>query len=341
MTKILIDTEVFTLEDFKNEEELEKMVSSNKNTIFGDDIIYVPQKSIETLGDKATIPDGVVLDYGNERWFIVEFELEKNGYEHIVTQITKHTNAAETLKTKKKLIRIFLDMIYESQEHIKRFEERGIPSIKIQSVLEKIIDKHPIVMMIIDRMTPDLENFCKRFQIQPIEVKKFLAKDGGKKAYLVPPLPFVAPPQPKKLAKEKKAITEEQFLSQCDKPGKILYNGLKKLAEEMNDKFLPITQAFSYYIVLPKGNEFCPLTLWPNGLTINKVYIEQKAYQKIIPEKAVSNFRDGVLKISALSSRYDVSKQPGFSTREGDISESDIELFISTFRKFVESIKKA
>lgn len=341
MTKILIDTEVFTLEDFRNEEELEKMVSSNKSTIFGDDAIYVPQKSIETSGGKATIPDGVVLDYSNERWFIIEFELEKNGYNHIVTQITRHINAAENLKTKKKLVRIFLDMIYESQEQIKRFEERGIPSIKIQSVLEKIIDKPPIVMMIIDRMNTDLKDFCKRLQIYWIEVNKFLTKGGGKKAYLVPPLPFVAPPQPKKLAEEKKAITEEQFLSQCDTPGKILYNGLKKLAEEMNDKFLPITQAFSYYIALPKGNEFCPLTLWPKGLTINKMYIEKQAYQKIIPEKAVSNFREGVLKISALSSRYDVFKQPGFSTREGDVSESDIELFISTFRKLVESIKKA
>lgn len=42
------------------------------------------------------------------------------------------------------------------------------------------------------------------------------------------------------------------------------------------------------------------------------------------------------MKISGLTNRYDVMKEPNFSVREGDISAYEIDLFALSFKKLID-----
>ena len=109
---------------------------------------------------------------------------------------------------------------------------------------------------------------------------------------------------------------------------------MKELAKEKNHEWRAVRQAFSYYVVSKRG-KFCALTLWPTGLTILKVFMENK---KEVPREALSMFRDKIIKISDLATKYDVQKMPGISTREGDLTENEIDSFITAFKELLDSI---
>ena len=59
---------------FKTEEEVEKVVVDNFKLLFGDYSILLPKSLIRTSGGKGTIPDGIIIDFKGNRWFILEVE---------------------------------------------------------------------------------------------------------------------------------------------------------------------------------------------------------------------------------------------------------------------------
>ncbi|RMF04569.1 MAG: hypothetical protein D6772_00415 [Bacteroidetes bacterium] len=60
---------------FKNEDELEQVVVSNYEYIFGPTSIYLPKKMIKTGDGTGTILDGFVIDLEAKKWYLVEAEL--------------------------------------------------------------------------------------------------------------------------------------------------------------------------------------------------------------------------------------------------------------------------
>jgi len=129
-------------------------------------------------------------------------------------------------------------------------------------------------------------------------------------------------------------ITKEEFLKKCDAPGRRLFKLLEELANEKGHELKPKTQAFSYY-AFSKGSKFCLLTLWPASITILKYNIHEG--DKISPEAALK-FQENMVRIRNLKDKYDAQKEPGMSTREGELSEDEIELFVSAFRELLDSI---
>jgi hypothetical protein len=121
---------------------------------------------------------------------------------------------------------------------------------------------------------------------------------------------------------------------QCDKPGQLLFNGLKELAKEKKHELKPGTSSYSYY-ALSKNSRFCLLTIWPFGVTVMKYPIHESG--KIPPEAAL-RFRDEMVQIGSLKNSYDTMKMPTLSTCNGELSEYEIELFTSSFRRLLDSI---
>lgn len=75
--------------------------------------------------------------------------------------------------------------------------------------------------------------------------------------------------------------------------------------------------------------------MWPDGVTILKWNIHEG--DKISPEASLK-FQDKIMRIRNLKDKYDVQKEPSMRTREGELSEDEIELFISAFRELLDSI---
>lgn len=336
--RFIFDSKIFIKSSFKDENELEKVVQSNYESIFGEDVIFIPQKSIETEDGFGTIPEAIVINFSAKKWYIVEVELARHDiWGHIVRQISMQIVAADNPKMRHELIRIGLREIEKSMEWKKKLGEKGIAEIRIQRFLEEIMENAPIIILPIDDIPKDIIDWGKTLKrdFVPIMIEKYVAGDDI--AYRIASDRFFALPEEKdQPIKGGMITTEEQFLKQCEMPGQTLYRQLKKLAEEKGHKFEPRTKGFSYYVIHRNGEKFCPLTLWPTGVTILKWNLTEK--NGVTPE-ALSAFREGVLKINALANKYDTMTEPGLGTQEGDISEYEISSFISAFKKLIEDIK--
>jgi len=110
--RIILGSRLFKKAEFDEESELEKAVSSNPSVVFGEEVIYIPQKAIETVGGAGTVPDGIVINPPAERWYIVEVELARHGtWGHIAQQVSRQIVAADNPRTKKETLKTVLSLI--------------------------------------------------------------------------------------------------------------------------------------------------------------------------------------------------------------------------------------
>jgi len=339
---IILGSRLLAKRSFENEEELETIVKTKPEVILGDDVIYMPQKSLGTAGGAGSILDGVAVDLSGERWYIVEVELARHDmWSHIEPQVSKQMVAARNPKTKLELRHRILTQIEKNEEWRKKLAERGVSEIRISEFVEKILSKDPVVVIPIDDIPEDLRRWAEMqsargLEVVPIVIERYVDSGSNEVAYNVRSTRFIAPPGPpsEEIVTERPSITVADFIRQCDIPGQVAYLSLKELAEENKHEFRPRGESFSYYVVHEAG-EFCPLTLWPKGVTIYKWNLTEK--NGVTPQ-ALSSFREEVMRIGDLANRYDTMQMPGLSTREGDVSELEIDEFIAAFRRLVESI---
>lgn len=337
--RIILGARLFKKAEFSEESELGKAVSSNPSVIFGEEVIYIPQKSIETAGGAGTVPDGIAINLPAERWYIVEVELARHGtWGHIAQQVSKQIVAADNPRTKKETLNRVLSLIQKSDKWMRTFADRGISQIEIHSVVERIMEKPPIVVIVIDAVPSDLLEWARtvKNEVAQVTIEKYVEDGGGDVAYRTDRLVAITPELDERKEREarKPPITEAEFLEQCDKPGKLLFNRLKEFAKEKKHEFKPGTSSYSYY-ALSKNSRFCLLTIWPGGVTIIKHPIHESDR---IPPEAAQRFRDEIVQIGSLKNSYDTMKMPTMSTWNGELSEYEIQLFISSLRRLLDSI---
>jgi len=338
---IILETKRFTKSSFKDEEELEKVVVSHYEVIFGNHSLYLPQKSIATSSGIGSMPDALVIDLAEGVWHIVEIELAEHGtWQHIVPQVSREIVAAVNPDTKRVLIASTLDEVVKSEELKKKFIDMDIQEIKIQGILEEIMVRPPIISIPIDEMPADLKEWAESLgrQVRILKVSKYLDKEGGEVAYEIPEyLPLSSSPRPEEeeIRDKGKVITQDRFLAECDKLGVILFQKLKELASEKrhHDELIPRTQSFSYYVTR-KAMRFCLLNVWPNGISILKDNI--KPDNGFAPD-AIATFWEVVSKMGELPDRFEAMKQPGFAI--SDITEDDINQFVSVFKRLIDSLQ--
>jgi len=337
--RIILGSRLFTRGEFKDEEELETVVQTRPEVILNEDVMFISKKSLRTPGGAETVPEAIAVDLSTERWYVIEVELAAHGvWNHIANQVSKQIVAASNPKMRLELRRIVMKEIEATEKWRKKLTDRGVPEMRMQEVVENILAKEPVIVIPIDRIPSDLNEWAntQKHQVESIPVEKYVEVGSNEVAYHIRGQ-LVASPEPpteEKVA-ERHVVTEEEFLKQCDKPGQILYQRLKKLAAEKKHEFRPSTQSFSYYVVW-RGGKFCPLIIWPKGVTIMRWNINDR--NGVTPQ-SVSSFRDEIMRISDLANRYDAMPMPGLSTREGDLSENEIDDLMAAFRKLVDSVE--
>ncbi|MEM3403684.1 MAG: hypothetical protein QXJ17_03990 [Nitrososphaeria archaeon] len=339
--KIIVDSKVFVKKEFDDEQELESLINSHHETIFNKDIVYIPQKIIQTSGGYGTVPEAIVIDFSSKCWYIVEVELAEHGlWSHIASQVSKQIVAIENKDTKQKIKRTTLDLIEKKEALKRKLIEDGMPELRLYEVVERILEDKPKIVIPIDSEPSDFRTWITTlgYEVISLIVEKYMNIEDGRIAYMIRGTPSFAPPEKKDEGREDMEkiapISEEAFLKKCDTPGRILFQRLKQLAAEKKHEWKARPQAFCYYVVTGKGR-FCPLTLWPNGLVILKNFMEPR---KEVPREALDRFREEIIKVSDLESKYDRLKQPAISTREGDLTDNEIDLFIKAFNNLLDAI---
>ncbi len=115
---------------FDSEEELENVVVTNSESLFGPSSIFLPKALIHTKDGFGTIPDGFVIDLANRRWFIVEVELSKHSvWNHIAPQVAKQYIASTQIASKQLLVDLAVEKIQADPDLKEKFADEEIEEI--------------------------------------------------------------------------------------------------------------------------------------------------------------------------------------------------------------------
>ncbi|MEM2873734.1 MAG: DUF5655 domain-containing protein [Nitrososphaerales archaeon] len=188
---LLIDGVKYHLHEFKEEREFESVVEEHAKDIFGEESIYFGKKKISSLSGIGSIPDGYAITFKDtQRWYVVEVELSSHRiFNHVVPQINKFINGIRSDRTKRELINYMNEEIRSQPiiEHLikERFGE-------VYKFLSDLIYKPPIVLIIIDEKTKELDDVVSSIpaETKVLEFKTF-EREGvglGVHAHLFSPL---------------------------------------------------------------------------------------------------------------------------------------------------------
>jgi hypothetical protein len=157
----------FIAAPFSSEQELEGVVQSNAEYIFGPDSIYLPKSVIRTSDGAGTIPDGFVVDIAARRWFIVEAELAAHSvWNHIAPQVAKQIIAASQPASRRALTELVVNRVKENPTFRERFEEFGVSEIDIRQFLTDIFEGKPVIGIPIDEVGSDLREWAQTLKTE-------------------------------------------------------------------------------------------------------------------------------------------------------------------------------
>ena len=173
---------VYSKVEFSNEDEIENIVIKNFKLLFGDYSILLEKSLISTSSGKGTIPDGIIIDFQENKWYILEVERGLHGtWEHIAPQISKQITAMENMDTKVKIAENCINKINKNNSFRDLLNEIEIEEINIHGAINKILKSPPIVALPIDYIPNDLKDWTKTLKVEVIVwlVEKYLDINGN------------------------------------------------------------------------------------------------------------------------------------------------------------------
>lgn len=162
---------------FTNEDELEQVVVSNYEYLFGPASIYLPKKLIKTVDGIGTIPDGFAIDLGSRKWYLVEAELlNHNVWNHIAPQVSKQVIASLQPLSRKIIEDLAVEQYQMDLLTKEKFDDLGIREINVRKVLSEILEKEPAVGIPIDAISGDLKEWARtlKYNVKLWKITKYI-----------------------------------------------------------------------------------------------------------------------------------------------------------------------
>jgi len=186
MHKIIADDgSLYSDYSYANENEYEKIVVSNAETIFGQNGIYFDiKKRIGKSNEGAAIPDGYYLDlkFHNEPvLYFVEIELSSHDlYGHIGEQVLRFSISSEMSKHRiKTILKEDIESDSKKKEKVDDFLKKSTKFTSSVELLDKLIfDSEVAVIIVIDDITEHLTRVLSKIKITAdiIEVQSYVSK---------------------------------------------------------------------------------------------------------------------------------------------------------------------
>ena len=175
---------IFTLYEYSKEGDFERDIIEHAKEIFGPKSVYIDMKKKIEKDNILTIPDGYLLDFSFEndpRLYIIENELViHDPYKHIGQQLLKFSISYKA--SGRNIKKYLLEKIYEDSVS-KKLIEKGFSQAgykNIDAFLEDIIfEKEVRAIIVIDKITPDLENVVNQLTMK-IDILEFQTFISGK-----------------------------------------------------------------------------------------------------------------------------------------------------------------
>jgi hypothetical protein len=171
----------------KGEDNLEKDILKFSSDIFGPNSLYLNKKiRLSSLGNLGSVPDGYLIDFRNNKFYLVEVELEKHDIVgHVMKQLAAFVSCFNKPENKKRIV----DSIYEEIEANKPQRNKAISrwlNKDTYHVLTKLIFQYskPAVILIVDNISTQLIEIESTLEqnisldiLDPIEFKKYRNKN--------------------------------------------------------------------------------------------------------------------------------------------------------------------
>ncbi|HXG06329.1 MAG TPA: hypothetical protein VNI77_03275 [Nitrososphaera sp.] len=190
-TCILTKEGLFTLKEYRDEKELERLVVSNAPKIFGSNSIYFDIKHRIESKAKMRVTDGLLLDLSNKMFWIVEHELSKHDpYKEIEPQINGFIRALSNEET----ISNVSETIYNELKNDRNWAlaKKTFGEDVYYSIRNTLRDRCGI-LIVIDKVTPQIEELREEFkskkETKVIEFKTY--QKGSEMIYAFKPLALV------------------------------------------------------------------------------------------------------------------------------------------------------
>jgi predicted transport protein len=166
--------------NFKNEEELEKLVQENANLLFGQHALYFPVKKRLESKFKERVTDGLLLDLSEPpRFWIVEVELSRHDLEQEVEpQIRGFLRAFEKEESISQILSVIYERVQSDSEIKRRIRERIGSDGDIHHFLSQILHEKSGVLVVIDDLTEEIQGLSEEWsrlygEVRVLEVQQF------------------------------------------------------------------------------------------------------------------------------------------------------------------------
>lgn len=172
---LLIDGVKYELWTPKKEvEEFHPLVKEHYKEIFGKDSLFIEGNRLKSESGKGSVPDGFVINFGDRpQWHIVEIELSTHQlYDHIVNQVGRFVGGIKNTATQKKIIETIHRYTQDSKKRRAELEE-AIGSGEIYKFIADLISKPPVLTVIIEKRTPELDEAIDLLKYSPTEIVEF------------------------------------------------------------------------------------------------------------------------------------------------------------------------
>lgn len=213
-----------------SEDKFEELVKEHAQEIFGEASLYLDIKQkLKSATGVGSIPDGFVITFGEPAiWYIVEMELSTHYlYEHIVSQMGRFTRGISNPNIQRNLVNTIYEAVTEDDFNVLQLK-KAIEPVEIYKFISDLISKQPVLTIIIERKTPDLEEALNTLNYPKIKVIEFqtLIRNGvglPVHAHVFEPLRSSEGTKPKEREATGKDIPKE---AQERKAGKVTFEEL-------------------------------------------------------------------------------------------------------------------
>ena len=185
---ITLDNKNYKRVEFDSESEIEKVVFDNSELLFGSYSMVLPKQKINTLGGYGTIPDGIVINFESNEWYLVEVEKSSHGtWEHIAPQVSKQLTSLSNSDNLDKILNLALNNIKNNKELKDNLKELEIDEISVHGKIGSILKKRPLIAIPIDYTPKDLLEWANTLKNEVMiwEIKKYTS-DTGELLYSIP-----------------------------------------------------------------------------------------------------------------------------------------------------------
>ena len=270
---------VYSKVQFSDEAEIENVVINNFNLLFGDYSILLDKSLINTSSGKGSIPDGIIIDFQERKWYILEVERGIHGtWEHIAPQISKQITAMENIDSKTRIAENCVNKINKNTSFIEVLKEIDVKEINIYGTINKILEQPPIVALPIDYIPNDLKDWTKTLKVDVNVwiVEKYRDINGN--------ILFSIPDKEIEIETEELSNNDEKKKITGDILGQVIDKGLLKEGQELYFEYGPNGKSKTKFtgIVRKNGIEV-------DGEISSASVSSLRCIQKINPSRTTSN----------------------------------------------------